>query len=145
MAPAELGQLRLERAVVELGEGVGPLEAAHGVVLRRIVGLEPGQVPQVAPRREVPGHHHRPSAELDQLLHTYGVCTGSIYLFLTGCETTRRLVLGTYDERSADAGDDVGDVGPDLVDGPALEQGLVVVVPADLSDEEQQARHDFTR
>jgi hypothetical protein len=60
--PAELGQLRPERAVVELGEVVGPPEAAHGVVLRRVVGLELGQVPGVAPDREVPGHNHCPGA-----------------------------------------------------------------------------------
>jgi len=62
-------------------------------------------------------------------------------LLLRGGERGRSRTDG---ESSADGGDDVGDEGLDLVDGPALEQGLVVVVPADLSEQEQGARHQIT-
>jgi hypothetical protein len=111
---AEGGELGPEQRVVAGREVVQPPQAAGGRVVAAAAVAEEEDVPREAAQGEDARHVHRLGAQLDERL-----------------------------QRAPDGPDDEGHQGVDQVQRPVLEEGVVVVVGADLAHQEQRARHDL--
>jgi hypothetical protein len=108
VCPLQAGEAPLEQGVVVGGEAVVALEAAVAVVVGAVGGAVEGEVDGEAADRQHPGHHHVHRPGPDDCL-----------------------------QAADELADDPGHVAPDLGHGPAGEERGVVVVAAELADDEQ--------